>query len=210
MPTNDASKIRTVEGWLIKYESLSEPVTLPSGRKVYEVISSGAFNASVDAINAGQAVIECNVEHTDDALCRLGITGRNVTVQNRPEGVYGIVQFIGDTVSSDVFARIQAGIVSGMSVEFTASPGVEASYSTTPTGDYVRRWSSLILRGFAITAAPAYPEAQITKATDGVAYVRSIRKADVQSIVDEVAKLETRVTGEQRIYEYEKFLLGIR
>jgi len=206
-------KTRALEGWLIQYNKPSRPVTLPSGRKVYEVILADAFRESVDAINAGAATIECNLEHVDDAICRIGLTGKNVKVENRAEGVYATVTLIGDTVSDDVFARAQAGIVTGLSVEFEPSPlGVEPVYELV-SGDYLRKWSKLTLKGFAITAEPMYPDAQIVKATEGevATFARSFSAADLANIQADIERREIQAAEDSRKpYEYEAFLLGIR
>ena len=214
----DSMKTRALEGWLIQYNKPSRPVTLPSGRKVYEVILADAFRESVDAINAGAATIECNLEHVDDAICRIGLTGKNVKVENRAEGVYATVTLIGDTVSDDVFARAQAGIVTGLSVEFEPSPlGVEPVYELV-SGDYLRKWSKLTLKGFAITAEPMYPDAQIVKATEGEVaaveestYARSITAADLEKMQADIEAIESQAAADSRkYYEYQAFLLGIR
>lgn len=206
-----AATKRTAEGWLIKYGMPSAPIKLPSGRSLTEIIQAGAFIASIDAINAGQAEIEANVEHVDDAICRIGLSGKNVVVQNRPEGVYATLQFLSDTISNDLFARIQAGIVTGLSVEFSPAPGIEAAYSVDADGNYVRTWTQLILTGFAITAGPAYPDSQIIKVTDGATFTRSLKSAEVAKIAAEIEAIEqARIAGRNAIYEHEKFLLGIR
>ena len=92
MATNTLST-RTIEGWLIKYGLPSYPIDLPNGAKVSEVILQDAFADSVDAILAGEVPsIEANIEHIpDDALARLGETGVNVAIENRPEGVYATI-----------------------------------------------------------------------------------------------------------------------
>jgi hypothetical protein len=123
----DTAPIRVAEGWLIKYNSPSVAMLLPNGRRVVEMVLPGAFVDSVNAINAGRATIECNIEHSkDDAVMRLGTTDVNVTVENRDEGVYGIIQFINDRVSNDIFERVKSPppwLVTGLSVQFTIPDG---------------------------------------------------------------------------------------
>jgi HK97 family phage prohead protease len=214
------SNPRTIEGWLIRYNSLSLPITLPNGRQVFETILPGAFADSVASINRGEATIEANIEHVDDAISRIGLTGKNVTIEHRAEGVYATVKLVGDTISNDLFLRVQAGLVGGMSVEFKPSPAnAEPAYSLA-NGNYVRTWAKLSLKGFAITASPAYPDAQITKATEGTAaaaaatgpaFTRSIGTAEAARIQSEIEQIETRaaVDRQRDYYEHQKFLLGI-
>jgi HK97 family phage prohead protease len=201
---------RTIEGWLIKYGLPSYPIDLPSGATVQEVILQDAFAKSVDAINAGEVdPIECNIEHIpDDALARLGETGVNVAIENRPEGVYATITLAADSVSDDIFDRISAGFVKGLSVEFDTPEGVEPSYEVID-GTYIRQLSQLVLRGFAITAAPFYPDAQIVKATDGntVTMQRSIQAAEVNTLAVEVARVARE--REWDMAERQAFLLGI-
>jgi HK97 family phage prohead protease len=205
---------KTIEGWLIRYNALSRPIELPSGRKVFEVIQSDAFAESVAAIVAGTATIEANIEHVDDVICRIGLSGKNVTVENRTEGVYATITLLDDTLSADVFAKAQAGIVTGLSVEFDPSPAnSEPSYELVD-GNYLRKWSKLSLRGFAITVDPAYPDSQIVKTTETQA--RSLRKADAERIMAEITAIESRSAdeavrvGQREFYERQAFILGIR
>jgi HK97 family phage prohead protease len=205
---------RTIEGWLIRYNTLSLPITLPNGRQVYETILPGAFAESVAAINRGEATVEANIEHVDDAISRIGLSGKNVTIEHRAEGVYATVRLVGDTISNDLFARVQAGLVGGMSVEFKPSPAnAEPSYSLA-NGSYVRTWSKLELKGFAITANPAYPDSQITKASEGAqapAFTRSVGTAEVTRIESEIHQHEARAALQRQrdYYQHQKFLLGI-
>ncbi|MCL2646028.1 MAG: HK97 family phage prohead protease [Phycisphaerales bacterium] len=211
------AKNRTIEGWLIQYNKPSRPVTTPNGRKVYEVIMQDAFRESVDAINAGAATIECNLEHVDDAICRLGLSGKNVRLEHRKEGVYATIDLIGDSLSDDVFKRAQAGIVTGLSVEFDPSPpDAEPSYELV-AGSYIRKWSKLTLKGFAICAEPMYADAQIVKATEGATlegeatYTRSTNTADLERMQADIEAIETKAAADSRqYYEYQAFLLGIR
>jgi HK97 family phage prohead protease len=211
---SDAQTTRTIEGWLIKYNSPSQPITLPTGRKVYEMILPGAFAESVDAINRGAATVEANIEHVDDAISRIGLSGKNVTVEHRNEGVYATVRLVGDTISADLFARVQAGLVTGMSVEFEPSPpDAEPAYQLV-NGDYVRTWNKLTLAGFAVTTDPAYPEAQITKATETAAapaFTRSLATAEITRIQAEIERTEaTDMKRQHEFYEHQAYLLGIR
>jgi HK97 family phage prohead protease len=209
---------RTIEGWLIRYNSLSLPITLPNGRQVFETILPGAFADSVAAINRGEATIEANIEHVDDAISRIGLTGKNVTVEHRAEGVYATVRLVGDTISNDLFLRVQAGLVGGMSVEFKPSPANAEPAYTLANGSYVRTWAKLSLRGFAITASPAYPDSQITKATESPAtgteapaFTRSIDTAEAARILAEIEQHEAAalIQRQRDYYEHQKFLLGI-
>ena len=131
----DTASSRVAEGWLIKYNSPSVAMSLPNGRRVVEMVLPGAFVDSVNAINAGRATIECNIEHSkDDAIMRLGTTDVNVTVENRDEGVYGIIQFINDSVSNDIFERVKSKLVTGLSVQFTIPDGIEPTYEAVDGG----------------------------------------------------------------------------
>jgi phage head maturation protease len=201
---------RKIEGWLIKYGLPSYPIDLPSGAKVQEVILQDAFAESVDAINAGEVdPIECNIEHIpDDALARLGETGVNVAIENRPEGVYATIALAADSVSDDIFDRISAGFVKGLSVEFDPAEGIEPGYQILD-GNYIREWGKLTLKGFAITAAPFYPDAMIVKATDGdtVTMQRSIKATEVDAITVEVERVKRE--REWDMAERQAFLLGI-
>ncbi len=199
---------------MIKYNALSLPMSLPNGRQVYETFLPGAFVDSVNAINAGTVpAIECNVEHGENnALTRLGKTDVNVSLENRPEGVYGIVRFINDTISDDIFTRVKTGLVRGLSVEASKVPGFEPGFDVSG-GKLVRKISKMTLTGFAVTAAPAYPDSQIVKVTDGdeqpVTFKRSVAdaSAEVAAIASELERHEAAVT---RHYQRKAFLLGIR
>ena len=77
----------------------------------------------------GPPAIEWNVEHGENnALTRLGKTDVNVSLENHPEGVYGIVRFINDTISDDIFTRVKTGLVRGLSVEASKVPGFEPGF----------------------------------------------------------------------------------
>ena len=203
---------RVIEGWLVKYNLPSRPLTLPSGRQVFEVIQTDAFVESVNAINAGtEAAIECDIEHKkNDALMRLGTSDINVKVENRSEGVYATVALINDTISDDIFKRINAGFVRGFSIEFDPRPkDAEPAYELI-NGNYLRKWARITLRGFAVTADPMYPDATITKVTEGeqvAAFARSMKQADIDLVTAEIEQLEMQ--RQHLHYKYESFLLGI-
>jgi HK97 family phage prohead protease len=203
---------RTIEGWLIRYGQRSRPLALPNGRTVYEIIEPDAFRDSVAAINAGLATIEANIEHRkDDALMRLGTTDLNVTVEHRAEGVYAAVKLMPDSISEDLFVRIESGMVRGLSVEFAPAPGVEAAYEVLGDGNYLRRWSTLLLRGFAVVAEPAYSGSTITRTTAAPAdatFARSLSAADAEQAAADIARIEA--TKQRQYYEYQGFLLGVR
>jgi len=222
MPDATPAKNRTIEGWLIRYGKPSRPVTLPNGRKVYEVILADAFAESVDAINAGTATIEANIEHTDDAICRLGLSGKNVKIENRPEGVYATINLISDSISDDIFTRVQAGLVNGLSVEFSPDPpDAEPAYELL-NGDYLRKWEKLQLTGFAVTVDPMCGDSRIVAATEGAApaveagvgeasFARSFKSADLAKMQADIERIEAQAAAESRKrWEYEAFLLGIR
>jgi HK97 family phage prohead protease len=180
---------KVLEGWLIKYGQPTQPISLANGKSVTEVIAPGAFKASIDAINAGTATIEANIEHVDDAISRIGLSGKNVKVEDRPEGVYTIITLTDDTLSNDVFAKAQAGIVTGLSVEFQAPGAIEPAYSIDANGNYVRTYNTLTLTGFAICTDPAYPDAQIVAAKETTS-ARSIAKTEVAKIAAEVVAFD--------------------
>jgi HK97 family phage prohead protease len=211
---------KKIEGWLIRYNEMSRPIELPSGRKVFEVIQSDAFAESVAQIIAGTATIEANIEHIDDAISRIGLSGKNVLIENLAEGVYATINLLDDSLSADVFAKAQAGIVTGLSVEFDPSPAnAEPSYELVD-GNYLRKWSRLTLRGFAICVSPMYPGAQIVKASETVdaSAARSIGSTEVEKIRREIAAMEARTAdaaeqvkrAQWDIYERQGFILGIR
>jgi HK97 family phage prohead protease len=156
-----------IEGWLIRYNDFSLPLELPSGKLCYEIIQPNAFAESVAAITMGNRTIEANIEHVDDAISRIGLTGKNVTIENLAEGVYATIRMLGDSLSNDVFIKAQAGVVSGFSVEFNPSPATSGPEYSIVDGNYVRSWSRLELCGFAICTQPCYPTAQIVRAGAG-------------------------------------------
>ena len=156
--------MKTIEGWLIKYGKPSSPLTLGNGKTVVEMIAPGAFADSVDQINAGKHSIEANIEHVDDAISRIGLSGKNIKVENRSEGVYATINLPDETLSNDVFAKAKLGIISGLSIEFGTIKGFDPVYSNDG-GNYIRTINKASLNGFAICAKPAYPDAQITAAT---------------------------------------------
>jgi len=203
MPDTTNTKSRTIEGWLIQYGKPSRPVKLPNGRQVYEVIMQDAFRESIDQINAGAATIECNLEHEDNALCRIGLSGKNVRLEHRKEGVYATIDLIGDSLSDDVFKKAQAGIVDGLSIEFDPVPmNAEPSYGLVD-GNYVRKWSKLQLKGFAICAEPMYGDSRIVKATEGAdvedaTFARSFRDADLEKMQADIESIEAKAASESQ------------
>jgi HK97 family phage prohead protease len=171
----------TVGGCLIHYGELSKPINLPNGRKVYERFAFGAFTDSVAAINAGQ-VIKANIDHEgDSSMLTLGATGNNIVLEAKSDGVYMTMTWLDDTVSQDLAKRVKGNLVTGLSIEFQAPPGMEPSYSTTPSGDYIRTFSRANLVGFAVTKDPMFVGSQIM--------MRSIDKVELDVIASEVDKI---------------------
>ena len=198
---------KTIEGWLIRYGELSHPIELPSGKSLYEVIMQNAFFESVEAIRAGRQTIEANIEHVDNAISRIGLTGKNVAVENRTEGVYATISLLGDSLSNDMFVKAKAGVVTGFSVEFDPDPVIATPiYSTTSTGMYVRGWNRLKLRGFALCTEPCYPTAQVVRvsAFSGKPATRSASVPKTGWTMEMPAELR------RQIYEHESFLWGTR
>lgn len=203
-PTTPASTTpHQFAGYITKYGDLSLPLKLPNGKQVYERIMPDAFADSVASINRGDVQILCNVEHNDGALLQIGRTGPggNVTVENRDDGVFVRVTMLPDTVSQDLYTKIAAGLVNGLSVEFKPADGVEPGYAVDANGDYVRSWSRLNLTGFAVTAGPLYPTATITAVRS-----RSIPVNEIATIASEIEKIE-QAQGRIQLYEYESFLV---
>jgi HK97 family phage prohead protease len=187
--------VPTIEGYIIKYNTLSRPIALPNGRNVYERILPGSFAESV----ASGAMVKANVEHQqNNALTKLGDTSTNIKLEHRPDGVFATVALLDDTLSQDVFKRVAGKLVNGASIEFKPYAGVEPTYSTLPNGDYLRTWNGrLNLSGFAVVDEGMYADAQI--------FARSIDAAEKELIVAQIAVIESRLT-----YEYEAWMLGIR
>jgi HK97 family phage prohead protease len=183
-----AAPAKSFGGWAIRYLSPSIPLTLANGREVIEIFEVGAFAESVDAINAGRAQIEMNIEHEDNALCRIGLTGANLAVSNMPEGVWAALTIAGDSVSRDMFEKIKAGIVGGLSVEFRLPDGYEPAFELDARGGYVRRVAKAILTGIAVTVEPAYPSSRIVSVSEA----RTIRARNATQIVREVELLSER------------------
>lgn len=197
-PTTPATP-HVVEGYAIKYGDSSLPLKLPNGKLVYEKINAGAFADSVAAINRGDVQIKCNVEHDGGALLQIGRTGEggNITLEHRPDGVFIRMNLLPDTVSQDLFTKIAAGLVNGLSMEFRPADGVEAAYSVDANGNYIRAWSRLNLVGVAVTAGPLYPTATITSVRS-----RAIPSTEIATISAEIERL-----GMAKLYEYESFIL---
>ena len=190
--------MKTLEGWIIKYNKASAPMKLSNGRTVTEYMSENAFKASVDAINAGAYQIEANIEHNqNNALNRIALSGQNLKLENRSEGVYFTCNLSDETVSNDIFEKARAGIVTGLSIEFDKTPGIEPAYSTDGAGNYTRTFKSAILKGFAITAKGFYPDAQITSAVETV-NTRSNATVELETIVKEIATIE----HQNRLHKY--------
>jgi len=195
--------MRQISGYLIKYDSNSSPLNLGNGKTVIERFSPNSFADSVASINAGQRSIEANIEHQqNNAIVRLGITGKNVKLEHRNDGVFATIDLIDDTISNDVFERAKAGIVNGLSIEFkpTINPSITAS-----NGQYFRTITRADLTGFGIVAKPAYPESTITNVSES----RALSAADVVAITEEI-KAHEKTRGQLDIYQYEAWLLGIR
>ena len=78
-------------------------------------------------------------------------------------------------------------------------------------GGTSRKISKMTLTGFAVTAAPAYPDSQIVKVTDGdeqpVTFKRSVAdaSAEVAAIASELERHEAAVT---RHYRAKRFCWG--
>jgi HK97 family phage prohead protease len=199
-----------LEGWVIRYNSLSVPWKLPSGRMVFEQVASGAFAESCAAITAGLHPIRVNVEHGGSALVQIGSTESNAQVEHRPEGVHFRMQMLADSVSADIVAKARANVVNGLSVEMNPYPGEEAQYEVVG-GDYLRTWRRMRLDGIAITTAGRYPDAVITavsKEKPEPAMARSINDTELAAIAREVEAWQGRALIRQR--EHEAFALGIR
>jgi phage head maturation protease len=203
--------MKTIEGWIIQYGKLSRPITLPNNIVVREQFAPAALADSVTAINAGAMQAEANIEHDDNALCRIGVTGdgKNVRIENREEGVYAYVDILPDTVSQDVYTKINAGVISDFSIEFKAPEGYEPTYAAQADGSYVRTFTRAILTGFAVTTAGLYPDAKIVAAKETPDATRSIRKADVEVIERELAEIQ-RLHAATLYHRYNAFNLGIR
>ena len=162
---------RTIEGWLIKYNSFSKPFKLNNGRLVSEVFLSGAFADSVRALNAGEYEAEINVEHRmNDALMRLATTQYNAEISHRDDGVYIVIDILDDSVSNDIFVKTKNKIVKHFSIQFQLIPGIEPSYDAVG-GNYIRKISAARLQGGSVVAKPAYDDALITKVTEDGAVV---------------------------------------
>lgn len=192
-----------LEGYVIKYGTRSAPITLPNGRKVIETILPGAFADSVAAINRREYSIAANVEHSkNNALTKLGETGKNITIEHRPDGVFMSLQPLADTLSIDITKRVESGLIRGLSIEFQPYPGEEPAYSVINGGDYLRSWKRLKLTGFAVVDAPMYADAMV--------FARSAASAAAEAIIvaEQVSKFESIAARERR--EYEAWLLGVR
>jgi len=195
---------KNIEGYIIKYNRPSKPFVMPNGKRVYEIIPQDAFKQSVDDINAGKYQATADLEHETDALNQLGITGSNLTLENRPDGVFMRMSLLPDSnISDELFARIRAGVVKGLSINAKFNPTQEPSYKTV-NGDYIRTMPSpMELRGFAITADPAYPDAQVSVAEGS--FKRSLSAAEITQLSKEIEAIERT-----RYYNLWGFALGVR
>lgn len=202
---------RSIEGWAIRYNSRSVPLTLPSGRLVYEQFTTGAFERSVAEINSGAAAISANVEHAKGALTLLGASGKNLQLEARPEGVFVRLALLDETLSNDLWAKIAAGLVRGFSIEFGKYPGEEPAYSNVGA-DYLRTFARAQLLGLAITDGPVYSDSTITAALEQpAAMARSLSAAETTSLAGEVDAYE-RVAAAGRLEReyYEAWMYGVR
>lgn len=186
-----------IEGYIIRYNSLSNPWELQGGKQLAERFAAGAFSESVNNIVAGLQKIKVNVEHgRDNALLQIGSTESNVELEHRDEGVYMRMQLIDDSVSDDLYKKIKANFVNGLSIEFKPYPGEEPSYETFD-GNYVRTYRRARLDGFSVVADPRYPDAQV--------FARSMNEDELSLIASEVAAHER-----YKIAVLEAYLYGVK
>jgi HK97 family phage prohead protease len=193
----DTTADRVLEGFIIRYNSLATPWQLKGGKVLTERFLPGAFSESVAAINRGEYRIKVNVEHMrDNALMQLGVTQDNVTLEDRPEGVYMRMVLGGTSISNDTYEVVKREWANGLSIEANNYPGEEPAYQSFGA-DYVRTFARARLEGFAITANPRYPDARV--------FARSAND-------DELARLEREVAAydQRKIYELEAYLYGVR
>jgi HK97 family phage prohead protease len=191
---------RGLEGYVIKYGSLSVPRVMPNGRRVFERFAPGACSEGMADVLSGARKIKANVEHEqDNALLQLGESGQNIDVEHRPDGVFIRARMINDSVGNDLWTKVKAGAVKGLSIECDYPEGYTPRVEPVG-GDYLKTIERAILKGFAVTCRPVYPDS-VVNAT----ILRSFDKMEMEQIAGEVAGLERR-----RLLEHEAFLYGVR
>jgi HK97 family phage prohead protease len=193
----DTTTDRLIEGYIIRYDSLSNPWDMQGGKMLYERFAKGAFADSVSEIISGIKKIKVNVEHgRDNALLQIGSTESNVELEHRDDGVYMRMRLIDDSLSDDLYKKIKANFVNGLSIEFKKYPGEEPAYESFDR-NYVRTYRRAMLDGFAIVAEPRYEDSKV--------FARSINDNDLSLIAGEVAAHERL-----KIAVLEAYLYGVR
>lgn len=191
-----------IEGIVVPYNRLSLPLATRNGMPIFEMVLPGAFTDSIAAIKRKAYGIKVNVEHDEGAMMQIG-SEANVALEERPEGLWMRMAFIDDSISDDLFKKIEAGFVRGLSMESSPlTPADIPQYQQIEGRGYIRKLPRLRLHGFAITNKPAYPDATITNA--GATFVRSISET-------EIAQIEKELNGYVPIelLECEAELLGV-
>ena len=101
---------RTLEGLCVPY-NVTQRVQDPGGPPYDELFAPGCFTRALRAPNR----VGLCFEHRDGLTDRVG---RAVTLEDRPEGLWGSFQVVGGMIGDHALALVDEGMVAGFSVGF--------------------------------------------------------------------------------------------
>jgi HK97 family phage prohead protease len=166
---------RQVSGVAVPFDSLSEPIG--QGRQAFrETFSPTAF----DGEGLSRNVFSLWNHSADYPLASTGNDSLRLTA--RADGLHFVMTISSTAIGDQVLEDIRSGLVSGMSISFSATADDWVDIGSSDDGLPVRQVRAAILRELSPTVWPAYTETSVEadRAMRSLTAHRQVAFADVR------------------------------